>query len=97
MSWRFKTDIFKRSAEPAWENLFEFEDVEEMNSKCVEIIICNDQSEDIAFVRLGSGLMEKSWDDSIGREKELWLAVMESPDTWNHLLVPLRIKSKEKR
>ena len=97
MSWRTKTELFKRSSEPAWESLFEFEDVEELNTKCAEIVICDDQHEKIGMVRLGPGLMQESWDDGVGRERELWVATMENPDTWNYLMIPLRITSNEER
>ena len=96
MSWRTKTELFKRSAEPAWESLFEFEDVDNLNSKCAEIVICNGQNEELGLVRLGPGLMQESWDDSVDREKEIWIAAMENPDTWNYLLVPIRMKNEEK-
>ena len=97
MGWRFKTDIFKRSSEPVWDSLFEFEDVEDLTEKSVEISICNEQSDSIGSVRLGPGLMQESWDDSAGREKEIWAAMMENPDTWNHLMIPIRMEVDEKR
>ena len=97
LSWRFKTDLFKRSTEPSWESLFEFEDVDELSTKCAEIVICDEQNAEIGSVRLGSGLMQESWDDSTGREKEIWLAATENPDEWNHLMVPLRTAKIKER
>ena len=97
MSWRTKTDLFKRSSEPAWESLFEFEDVDNLKTKCAEIVLCNIQNDKIGLVRLGSGLMQESWDDSKGREKEIWMATMENPNSWNYLMIPLRMNIDEKR
>ncbi|XP_065056868.1 uncharacterized protein LOC135685055 isoform X2 [Rhopilema esculentum] len=96
-AWRFKTGIFKRSVEPTWNAEFAFESVslEELDAKCLDIIIYNDDNEGIGMARLGPGIMQQEWDDSKEREVELWVAMIENPDSWNFLMIPLRMQIDE--
>ena len=98
-AWRFKTGIFKRSIEPTWNAEFAFESVslEELDAKCLDIIIYNVDNEGIGMARLGPGIMQQEWDDSKGREVEIWVAMTENPDTWNFLMIPLRMQIDEAR
>eukprot|EP00112_Aurelia_sp_Birch-Aquarium-sp1_P021907 Seg60.3 transcript_id=Seg60.3/GoldUCD/mRNA.D3Y31 product="Synaptotagmin-like protein 4" protein_id=Seg60.3/GoldUCD/D3Y31 len=96
-SWRFRTDIFKRSTEPMWEKEFEFDGIamEELSTKCLDVIVFDDSNLGIGMVRLGPGLMQTAWDDSTDREIEIWKAMMENPDSWNNLMIPLRMEIDE--
>ena len=99
ISWRFKTDVFKRSTEPAWEKEFEFDGItmEELSTKCLDVIVFDDSNFGVGMVRLGPGLMQAAWDDSTDREIEIWKAMMENPNSWNNLMIPLRMEIDETR
>eukprot|EP00794_Sanderia_malayensis_P000447 gene447-1088_t len=93
--WKFKTDLFKRSSEPLWEKEFVFSGIplDDLQSKCLDIVVFEDNDVSIGMVRLGKGIMQASWDDSTGREIDLWNAMIENPDQWNNMMVPLRLNA----
>ncbi len=71
--------------------------MEELSSKCLNIVIFEDSDVSIGMVRLGPGIMQMSWDDSTGREIEIWKAMIENPDQWNNLMIPLRMDAEISR
>lgn len=48
------------------------------------------KSDLIGLVRLGSGGHLEAWDDSKGEEVELWNSMLNNPNHWQSLMMPIR-------
>ncbi len=57
------------------------------------MVIFHDNDVSIGMARLGMGIMQAPWDDSTGREIDIWKAMIENPDEWNNLMIPLRLNN----
>ena len=94
---KYRTDIYRKSVEPIWDTEMTFDDVTlyELKSKVIEIIVYDELTEKkgtpIGSIRLGSGGNLEKWDDSFGREVEIWNSMLNNPDQWNMKMVPLRL------
>ncbi|XP_047128564.1 uncharacterized protein LOC100208668 isoform X5 [Hydra vulgaris] len=100
---KFKTKSFMKSVDPIWDTGMSFENVmhDELADRCLEIAIF-DESVDkninkIGIIRLGSGQFKEKWDDSTGREIDIWTSMLSNPNKWVSLALPLRLQPSEEK
>ena len=70
----------------------------ELADRCLEIAIFDESadknSNKIGIIRIGSGEFKEKWDDSTGRETEIWNSMLNNPDKWVSLALPLRLQPR---
>ncbi|XP_057306004.1 uncharacterized protein LOC130644420 isoform X4 [Hydractinia symbiolongicarpus] len=93
---KVKTETYIKSTHPAWdvEKSFEGIALDELRTRVLEIEVrdeINEKKSDlIGLVRLGSGGHLEAWDDSKGEEVELWNSMLNNPNHWQSLMIPIR-------